>query len=637
MLECEPSIVQGARTILTQPKNRLVAELRWLPGVSPARAKTVIADLTAVRTPSPKDLGGLPALARVNVITELVSAGRMTAWQALPELNAAYSQLDPARVLVILNEDRAVAGVVPVPDEDAVREGLRQRLEEVAGTIATALEGEDGAQALARILEAEAVGDERELPEFLRTVTERYSLSAERYLQSRASRVRQALTTLGRVAGKEDLDEDELALAVKEVRNALRSWDRIAQPLQLLTRNTGQSHSHSVELFEEIRALALRLNNDHGRPAEALALSELMADVFDEVPKAAETVQDDVSQLQDILKQRDARALLSVVREPAERVVAAVEALRAIIESEQATADRLVSALLDLKGQLAAWTEDTADIGHDGEEALEEVSKGLIRLVRGLAVDLANDRQQFAIAKTLTEYLKQHFGHIDEAAENIEEDLATLERLIGQEAERLRAQRLDVSIGQDRLVMGPDEVWYRGQRVRTVAVDRVRWGIYKHYINGIRVNRSFAIWLGTPHSSIEIECVRAFERETVVRERYGQILDHVWTLVGARLVREMLAGLAKGETRAFPGLTVRRDGVGLMKRRWFRSEPYFAVWEELRYSSVGGNLVISSGKESSATCSLSYRDVDNVHILEALLDYLWKDGNHARLTRGEFA
>ncbi len=75
----------------------------------------------------------------------------------------------------------------------------------------------------------------------------------------------------------------------------------------------------------------------------------------------------------------------------------------------------------------------------------------------------------------------------------------------------------------------------------------------------------------------------------------------------------------------------------LKKSKIWGSEPFYAKWEELSISTESGYFIIEVTKDRKAQAKLSYRDVNNVHILEAVMRFLWKDGNHLKLQQGMFS
>ena len=164
----------------------------------------------------------------------------------------------------------------------------------------------------------------------------------------------------------------------------------------------------------------------------------------------------------------------------------------------------------------------------------------------------------------------------------------------------------------------------------------VRWGVFKKYTNGIKTSTSYAIWVGRPEYALKIECATPLELEGIYAKRYELILEKLWKAVCVRLISDTLRRLSIGDKIPFGDIIVDRNGILLKKRQFFKSEPFYSEWEDLRIANGAGFFSITSERERKAYVNLYYRDVDNVHILETILRFLWKDGNHQKLRRGEF-
>ena len=134
----------------------------------------------------------------------------------------------------------------------------------------------------------------------------------------------------------------------------------------------------------------------------------------------------------------------------------------------------------------------------------------------------------------------------------------------------------------------------------------------------------------------KIECSELLDRDIKKKERYELILDKLWKAVCVRLIGETLFKLSSGEKIRYGDAVVDKEGILLKKRKFLSSEPFYSKWENLRISNGAGTFIIDSAIEEKARIELSYRDIDNVHILEAMMRFLWKDGNYVRLQRGEF-
>jgi hypothetical protein len=71
-------------------------------------------------------------------------------------------------------------------------------------------------------------------------------------------------------------------------------------------------------------------------------------------------------------------------------------------------------------------------------------------------------------------------------------------------------------------------------------------------------------------------------------------------------------------------------------RKFLGSDPVHFSWNELSINSVSGNFVITCSNNNKARAELSYFDTDNVHVLEAAMRYMWKDGNYLAVQNGEW-
>jgi len=61
---------------------------------------------------------------------------------------------------------------------------------------------------------------------------------------------------------------------------------------------------------------------------------------------------------------------------------------------------------------------------------------------------------------------------------------------------------LDMKIKGKQLLISNTVIRYDNKEIRTREVDRVRWGIYKNYVNAVPVERKYTIWVGTSENTI---------------------------------------------------------------------------------------------------------------------------------------
>ena len=301
--------------------------------------------------------------------------------------------------------------------------------------------------------------------------------------------------------------------------------------------------------------------------------------------------------------------------------------------------------MVELEVLLAEWNRRTKGIQLAMKSRGFEDSQttDLARNVRAVGVHIANNFEMYSEALQITVALHDAFQDTPSVLERTREDIDTLEGLIKAKADRKREQdaqrreiELDLLIGSDRLIIDEQRISYGGRQLKTEQVTRLRWGVYKYYINGIRASRQFTIWIGTNDSQrdIVIECVRFLESESTITERFQTIISKIWRAVGTRILLEWVDQIMKGETIVVGDAHINKSGIVLTKRVWLRSERILTPWEELAKLTHDGKLTISCTKDRKAFVSLSLRETDNAVVLDSLLDVLWKEGNYAKLRAG---
>jgi len=105
-----------ARSILTNPRKRLSAEISWLPGVSPKTATNAInwISKSVEKLPPKSTLDALTPIVRANLlacaIQHLKNKSKTNIPEWILEIAWAFEDLDPDELRVIINEERVVSG-----------------------------------------------------------------------------------------------------------------------------------------------------------------------------------------------------------------------------------------------------------------------------------------------------------------------------------------------------------------------------------------------------------------------------------------------------------------------------------------------------------------------------------------------
>lgn len=301
-----------ARATLGNPKSRLSAELAWFPGVSPARTTALLGEIGADPTQVYGDLG-IPPLATSNAIAAALGLMRTDDSDdvliACSDLAEAFLRVDAAEVRRDVNEDRQVAGVPLVADDAPVIDEIETRRRHYVGCMLSALDAlpthdlVDVATALASGATSEG---EEPAGGLIDDLIEAYSLRVHAYLSGEAEGIK-AIIEAAKEAADAGGDSAVIKQLVERIVARIRTWDLVAQPIQLSKQGKGLPHEESVELAMEARDLAVHLFNKHDYLDTARSISAMLQEVFAEVPDVLERVEEDIEALEDIFTERQAR------------------------------------------------------------------------------------------------------------------------------------------------------------------------------------------------------------------------------------------------------------------------------------------------------------------------------------------
>ena len=308
-LELDHELCQKARSDLTNPRTRLSMEIAWLPGVSPRKATQLVEGLLhnpmAVRQES-----GLPTLAQLNLIAsafETVNGDHDSDDLAtfIQEVARLAEDLHPGEVLRDINEDRAVSGFPEVKTLEQIEEELSERKRCYRNAIKEALDRLPSAklvQVMTDAVDGATLGGQEHAPGLIDDLVDSYEVETQSPLQSGAENIHKLIQS-AKDAGASG--EAAVKPYVDKIEAAARSWDRIAQPIQLSAKARGTEHDLSGKLGWAIRGLALDLFNKHDVLSQTQRLTALLQELFSEIPEISERVKQDADALDNIASDRN--------------------------------------------------------------------------------------------------------------------------------------------------------------------------------------------------------------------------------------------------------------------------------------------------------------------------------------------
>ena len=201
-----------------------------------------------------------------------------------------------------------------------------------------------------------------------------------------------------------------------------------------------------------------------------------------------------------------------------------------------------------------------------------------------------------------------------------------------------------VDIAGRALVIAEQQISFGDQRLQTSAVAGIRYGIYKHYINGIRSSRSYGIWLTDNASVMQIECAKGFfVSDSTVQKRYEDSLKALYQAVMVPLIQRFLVALDTGNDFSVGDLTFNKSGMhragtlGAVERGFHKllggeqraeereRQHRYLSWNQYGgHSFDSGNLRLHRGNTVWAQFAL--RETWNAVCLGPLFDFLCEDG-----------
>ena len=204
-----------------------------------------------------------------------------------------------------------------------------------------------------------------------------------------------------------------------------------------------------------------------------------------------------------------------------------------------------------------------------------------------------------------------------------------------------------IDVAGTPLVITEREISFGNQQMKCDDVVGIRYGVYKHYINGIRTSQSYAVWLTDGRSTMFIECAKGFfVSSSTIETRYQEALKALYTAVMIPLIQSFLANLDKGTGFRISEVTFDKNGI-------HRSNSFGAVYkglvgawvsltggrsveereqqyQHLAWSEFGGHSFgkgqIHLFKQKKSWVQFALRDTWNAVCLGPLFDFLSEDG-----------
>ena len=329
-LSVDPSDCMRARSDLTSPKKRISAETAWLLGITPQHIEEILSllhrspvdflkieKLTFIFTARADLLVGeftrLPDLHRADekltpiARANLLAAGlsRLTDYNAkdmarwILNIGQAFEDISPEEIASLINKERTISGFPEVRDDSLLQEALQERRQYYRQVISSALDRlsqEERIKAITQIVATATDDGELHSPVLIADLTDLFEVEAQTLLDQGEKKIDFLVNKL-RGALSAARPESELNPMVKELIQATKNWDILAQPIQVSTKSLGLEHDDSYRVAMLVRNLAIHMVNKHEKIVFAQQLTQMLLEVFAEVEGVAELAAEDAKVL----------------------------------------------------------------------------------------------------------------------------------------------------------------------------------------------------------------------------------------------------------------------------------------------------------------------------------------------------
>jgi len=293
----DPDLCTKARAELTNPQKRLSAEISWLPGLSPTKAKEALlfleSDVEVVRKmETPNDIVRLNLLCAGLSRLQSLKLTIIAEW--IFDIALTFDRLDADAVCRLINEERITSGFPEVTNLLVASEinNRRQYCKGVINGSIAKLSFKERVAAITFVVVSATEDGKEQGPILIHDLVDSYELESQTVLERCKAEIEEQVKNI-----KNSVDtgagDDALSLMTGKLLSALQEWDDIAQPVQLSKKSLGVDHDASLYLAGCVRGLAIQLFNEHGKLDLAQQINTVLQKLFDEVPFIAEKTAED--------------------------------------------------------------------------------------------------------------------------------------------------------------------------------------------------------------------------------------------------------------------------------------------------------------------------------------------------------
>jgi C-terminal repeat of topoisomerase len=403
------------------------------------------------------------------------------------------------------------------------------------------------------------------------------------------------------IVAKRTADEDPA-----RANEAARALLRCAQPLlQIFDLLYGKGNMTRDDAFDEVAAVGLNCAISHRREtSDDKAFVALLCDIL--LLPASEDLRLQIKKYITTGRGNIAYAHLQPLLDILNEITKSNEAIRV--------------KYLRIRNEVLTRIKSFEPGDPAAQEAQERCFLDLAWAFRTLSIDAHNDDADSEMALEIIELARQCAKHPD-IQKKIAEDIKQLTQI----KQNQDSHNLLLTIRDDLIEINAKKVRYNPTVIPTNEISGIKFGILRHYTNGIKTSVSYIIGLAsTDGDGIDIECKRFFRSESQAEQDFNAILSSLFYHVVPELCTRIARNIKAGRPQQIGDSLLTSEGIRATVGMLMWKEEVLVSWSDVRFGIHQGRLNISSAQNRKFSKSYSLRDIWNAVIFEQIVNTLIK-------------
>lgn len=196
-------------------------------------------------------------------------------------------------------------------------------------------------------------------------------------------------------------------------------------------------------------------------------------------------------------------------------------------------------------------------------------------------------------------------------------------------------------IRRKELLISKNSVSFNNKTLLCREIDKIKYGSIQVYINGVKANKTFNIFLSDKQGNklkLSFQQKPSRKGKVLPQEKlYQDIVEAMWEHITSVIVNKMIDDLKNGKDVQVGKFKIGKKGITIRKFQLlkFKTEDIHIPWNKIRREISRGGIVIFSIDNKRHKRRQQFLQTWNLNAMNAVLDYLWKDGRCYLLEKGE--